>query len=398
MDAEAPDAGTWRARVVGRIAAVDESAWDACARQASATANPFLRHRFLRTLEESGCVAARTGWTPHHVVIEDASGRLIGAAPAYQKTHSQGEYVFDHGWAEAYEQAGGHYYPKLLVAVPFTPVPGPRLLTHPDQDAGAVRAALLQALVAETERLSLSSLHINFCTEDEWAFLGECKLSLRTGEQFHWHNRGYDSFDAFLADLASRKRKAVRKEREAAAAGGRITFEVLQGAAPTEAHWDAFFAFYTDTGNRKWGRPYLNRKFFSLLGQSMADAIVLVLAMRDGEPIAGALNLRGPDCLYGRYWGCTEYHPALHFEVCYYQAIDYAIAHGLARVEAGAQGPHKLARGYLPSRTFSGHWIADPALRRAVDAYLVKERAYVDAEMKELGGHSPFRQVEDEQD
>lgn len=386
--------GPWRTRVTGGIADIDEAAWDACAGQASASANPFLRHRFLRALEDSGCVSPRAGWTPHHVVLEEPSGALIAAAPAYQKTHSQGEYIFDHGWAEAYETAGGRYYPKLLVAVPFTPVPGPRLMASSD----AARGALLNALVAETNALGASSLHVNFCRDDEWTFLGAQKLAQRTGEQFHWHNRGYDSFDAFVADLASRKRKAVRKEREAAAGGGKITFRTLQGADILEEHWDAFFAFYMDTGSRKWGRPYLNRKFFSLLGQAMAEQVVLVLAYRGSTPIAGAFNLVGPDCLYGRYWGCTEYHPALHFEVCYYQAIDYAIAHKLARVEAGAQGPHKLARGYLPARTYSAHYLADPALRRAVEQYLVKERAYVETEMRELGEHSPFRQMQDEQD
>lgn len=392
--AEAPPGGSWRARVAAQIADIDETAWDTRADQASASANPFLRHRFLRALEESGCVAPRTGWTPHHVVIEDSAGALLAAAPTYQKTHSQGEYIFDHGWAEAYETAGGRYYPKLLVGVPFSPVPGPRLLAASD----AARGLLLDALVAETGAIGASSLHVNFCREDEWTFLGEKKLAQRTGEQFHWHNRGYDSFEAFLGDLASRKRKAVRKERAVAAAGGAITFRTLQGADIEERHWDAFFAFYLDTGSRKWGRPYLNRRFFSLLGEAMADQVVLILAYRGTTPIAGALNLAGPDCLYGRYWGCTEYHPALHFEVCYYQAIDYAIAHKLGRVEAGAQGPHKLARGYLPARTYSAHYLADPALRRAVEQYLVKERAYVESEMRELDEHSPFRQSQDEQD
>jgi predicted N-acyltransferase len=372
---------------VNRIAAVNEAEWDACA----GTDNPFIRHRFLRCVEDSGCVGGRSGWTPHHVVLEDAGGRLLAAAPAYRKDHSYGEYVFDHGWAEAYERAGGRYYPKLLVAVPFTPVPGPRLLVRPGVDAAHAQRALVDTLVAETERLGFSSLHVNFCTEGELALLTRRGLAARTGEQFHWTNRGYDSFDAYLGDLASRKRKAVRRERVEALAGGTIAIETFTGAAITPALWDAFFAFYMDTGGRKWGRPYLNRKFFQLLGERMADAVVLVIAFRGGAPIAGALNLQGGDCLYGRYWGCSETQRSLHFEVCYYQAIAYAIAHKLARVEAGAQGPHKLARGYLPARTHSAHWIADPTFRSAVKNYLIQERAQVEAEIAEVAEHSPFR-------
>ncbi len=378
-----------RSRVVDRIAAIDEAAWDACA----GGDNPFISHRFLRCVEESGCVGGRSGWLPHHLVLEDANG-LLAAAPAYRKDHSFGEYIFDHGWAEAYERAGGSYYPKLLVAAPFSPVPGPRLLVRPGEDVEPARSALLDALIAETKRLGWSSLHVNFSSAEESALMGAHGLLERTGEQFHWHNRGYASFDAFLADLASRKRKAVRKEREQALAGGAIAIETLQGTAIKQTHWDAFFAFYTDTDGRKWGRPYLNRGFFRLLGERMADDVVLVMAFRGGEPIAGALNLRGRDCLFGRYWGCIESHRSLHFEVCYYRAIDYAIAHGLPRVEAGAQGPHKLARGYLPVRTYSAHWIGDPGFRRAVETYLETERAHVEDEIAELAGHSPFHQAD----
>ena len=377
----------------GSIAAIGEAAWDACA----GDDNPFVSWRFLNALEESGSVSARTGWAPQHLTVEDDTGQVIGCAPMYLKGHSQGEYVFDHGWAQAFEQAGGRYYPKLLIAVPFSPVPGPRLLTHRDLRREDVLPLVITGATEAAKQLKVSSLHINFPPEDEWTFLGEHGFLQRTGEQFHWANDGYKTFDDFLAALSSRKRKAIRKEREGAVENG-IALHVFTGDAIAEEHWDAFFAFYLDTGSRKWGRPYLNRKFFSLLGQAMAEQVVLVFAYRGRTPIAGALNLVGPNCLYGRYWGCTEYHPALHFEVCYYQAIDYAIAHKLARVEAGAQGPHKLARGYLPARTYSAHYLADPALRRAVEQYLVKERAYVETEMRELGEHSPFRQMQDEQD
>ncbi len=376
-----------RARVVARIAEVNESDWDACAGES----NPFIRHRFLRCAEDSGVVGGKSGWNPHHVVLEDSAGRLLAAAPTYRKDHSYGEYVFDHGWAEAYERAGGKYYPKLLVAVPFSPVPGPRLLVRRGLDPLQMQQRLVDALLAETERLRLSSLHVTFCTESELQLMTARGLSARAGEQFHWTNGGYGTFDDFLGDLASRKRKAVKKERQEASGGGAITIETLSGAAITAAHWDAFFAFYMDTGNRKWGRPYLNRKFFHLLGERMAEDVVLVMAFKAGAAIAGALNLRGTDCLYGRYWGCTEYQRSLHFELCYYRAIDYAIAHKLGRVEAGAQGPHKLARGYLPARTNSAHWIADPGFRPAVEAYLVQERAHVEEEIEELAEHSPFR-------
>ena len=386
------DAEAVRSRVVARIATVDPSAWDACVTPRGATAgNPFVRHRFLRSLEDSGCVGGKTGWTPHHLVLDDPAGAALAVLPAYVKMHSYGEYVFDHGWAEAYERSGTPYYPKLLAAVPFTPVPGPRLLVRPGANVGAMRAALLDALIGEAVTRRFSSLHITFCTEDESKFLSSRGLLVRTGEQFHWHNRGYATFDDFLADLSSRKRKAVRKERNDALAGGAITVRALRGEELTDAHWNAFFAFYMDTGNRKWGRPYLNRAFFRLLGERMADSVLLVLAFRGDRAIAGALNLIGGDCLYGRYWGSSEYQPSLHFEVCYYQAIEYAITHRLARVEAGAQGPHKLARGYLPARTYSAHWIADPAFRAAVETYLRSERIHVEAEIEELEGHSPFR-------
>ena len=313
--------------------------------------------------------------------------------PLWLKGHSQGEYVFDHSWADAYQRAGGRYYPKLLAAVPFTPVTGPRFLAHPDADAATVRQALLQGAVALTERLGVSSLHVNFPTRPEWDTMGEAGLLQRQDMQYVWRNGGYATFDDFLSALSSSRRKTVRRERREARAG--LDIRVLTGAAITEAHWDAFFAFYMDTGERKWGRPYLTRDFFARLGATMADRIALVMAFRDGAAIAGALNLIGRDALYGRQWGALEEVPFLHFELCYYQAIEFAISRGLSRVEAGAQGEHKIARGYLPSPVFSAHFIADPALREPVARYLDGERPAVAAEIDAMTeALSPFRQTE----
>ncbi|HEY8129570.1 MAG TPA: GNAT family N-acetyltransferase, partial [Hyphomicrobium sp.] len=344
-----PDAAV---NLVPSIAALDAEQWDACANSDPATYNPFVSHAFLKALEESRAVGRVSGWMPRHLVIEDESGAISAAAPAYVKSHSQGEYVFDHGWADAYAQAGGRYYPKLQIAVPFTPVPGPRLLVKPGPKACADEQLLAAAAIEVVRQGGLSSAHLTFLSKDVAARLSALGFLTRIGQQFHWENQGYSSFDDFLATLTSRKRKAVKKERQAALASG-IEIEHVAGRGIGEAHWDAMFAFYMDTGNRKWGRPYLNRTFFSLLGQSMPERCLLVFAKRHGCYIAGALNLIGGDCLYGRYWGAIEQHPALHFEVCYYQAIDYAIAHKLPRVEAGAQGEHKLARGYLPVETYS---------------------------------------------
>ena len=379
--------------LVPSIAEIDAAQWDACANPDPATFNPFVSHAFLKALEDSRAVGRTTGWLPRHLVLEDENGKVAAAAPAYVKSHSQGEYVFDHSWAEAYVQAGGRYYPKLQIAVPFTPVPGPRLLVKPGPKAIADEELLASAAIEVARQGGLSSIHLTFLAADTATRLRTLGFLTRTGQQFHWQNRGYTSFDDFLATLTSRKRKAVRKEREAALAPG-IEIEHLTGTAITEAHWDAMFAFYTDTGNRKWGRPYLNRAFFSELGRVMPDRSLLVMAKRDGRYIAGALNLIGGDCLYGRYWGAIEHHPALHFEVCYYQAIEFAIASGLARVEAGAQGEHKLARGYLPVETYSAHWIADPGLRRAVERFLCAKREMVtrfNADLTELG---PYRKDE----
>lgn len=367
--------------VLPAISAVAAAEWDGC----GAGANPFTTHRFLSALEDSGSVGAGTGWHPSHLLAR-LEGRLAGVAPCYLKTHSQGEYIFDHGWAQACARAGGEYYPKLQCAVPFTPVTGPRLIARKP----AVQAALLQAMARFAQQSDLSGVHVTFCTEPE-ARLGTAAGFLpRSSEQFHWLNQGYAGFDDFLAQLSSRKRKAIRKERARAQAFGG-TIRSLTGDQIRPEHWDAFWRFYQDTGGRKWGRPYLTRAFFDLLHQTMRDDCLLVLAERDGRAIAGALNLIGQDALYGRYWGCLEDHPCLHFELCYHRAIDWAIAQGLARVEAGAQGEHKLARGYLPTQTHSLHWLADPGLHRAVADYLGHERAAVAAEIAALAELAPFR-------
>lgn len=373
---------------IGEVAAAD---WDRLANPPGQPSDPFVSHAFLKALEDAGTVGARTGWLPQHLLLTSGE-RIVGAMPCYLKSHSKGEYIFDYGWAEAYERAGGRYYPKLQVAVPFTPVPGRRLLVAPGPDAATQERQLLAAGVELARRHEASSLHITFLGEGEWQRAGAAGFLQRTDKQFHWHNAGYDSFDAFLASLASRKRKTVRKERAQALADG-IVIEHVTGSAITEAHWDAFFAFYMDTGSRKWGRPYLNRRFFSLLGQTMADRCLLVMARRQDTWIAGALNIIGGDCLYGRYWGATEQHAYLHFEVCYYQAIDYAIAHGLARVEAGAQGEHKLARGYMPTPTYSVHWIADGGFAKAVARYLDDERRHMEHERAALAEYGPYKRM-----
>jgi uncharacterized protein len=388
-----PDGDAYTIRVIDRIAAIPASAWDACA----GSDNPFLSHAFLDALEESGSATAETGWLPQHLALEDAGGQILGVAPLYLKGHSYGEYVFDHGWADAYERAGGRYYPKLQCAVPFTPVTGPRLLVHPalgKEGGEAVADALISGMLELARRHKVSSLHVTFPTRGEWERFGEAGFLQRMGQQFHWENQGYSSFDDFLAALSSRKRKTIRKEREAALAGG-IAIHTLTGAAIEKRHWDAFFRFYISTSDRKWGSPYLTREFFDLIGARMADRIVLMMAEKNGRPIAGALNLRGGDTLYGRNWGCAGDFPFLHFEACYYRAIDFAIAHGLRRVEAGAQGQHKIQRGYLPSPTYSAHWIRDPGFKRAVADFLARERRAVSHEMDELAELSPFRREAD---
>ena len=372
-----------------RVADIGREAWDACLALPEYRANPFVSYDFLDCLEQSGCAIERTGWGPQHLLVRDAAGEAAAVMPLYLKSHSQGEYIFDHGWADAYERAGGRYYPKLVSAAPFSPVTGPRLISRAG-DAG--RAMLVDGALALCRKFGVSTVGINFPTREEWDFMGERGLLLRQNQQYHWHNPGYETFEDFLASLSSNRRKTIRRERRDAVKGLEIVR--LTGADLTEDTWDAFFAFYMDTGARKWGSPYLNRPFFSMLGERMADKVLLIMAKRGGRWIAGALNLLGDDCVYGRNWGCLEDVPFLHFELCYYQAIDHAIAAKLARVEAGAQGQHKIARGYLPTAVYSAHYIADRALRTPVARFLEEERRAVQGEMDWLAEeYSPFKQA-----
>jgi predicted N-acyltransferase len=356
--------------------------------------NPFVSHAFFAALEASKSACARTGWGPRHLLAK-RDGKIAGIVPCFLKSHSQGEYVFDRGWADAYERAGGQYYPKLQASVPFTPATGPRLLIANDTDRERIATALAGGLVGLCDATEASSVHVTFAREAEWKFLAEYGFLQRTDQQFHWHNQGYGNFDDFLATLNSRHRKAIKRERRDALSSG-LTIHALTGSEITEDAWDAFFEFYMETGSRKWGRPYLTRTFFSLIGETMAKDVLLVMAKRNGRWIAGAINFIGGDTLFGRNWGAIEHHPFLHFEVCYYQAIDFAIARGLKTVEAGAQGEHKIARGYLPQTTFSAHYIADTGLRRAIDEYLKRERAYVAEAGRELTEAGPFRKATDE--
>ena len=371
-----------------QIAEIDAADWNACA----GSDNPFVSYAFLSAMEDSGSAGRRTGWLPQHAVLRNADGHVVAVAPMYAKSHSSGEYVFDHGWANALERAGGDYYPKLQVASPFSPVPGPRLLRRPG--SGVPVAALAQALQQACDSLGTSSVHVTFCTQEEWSELGHAGWLQRTGMQFHWENEGYGSFDDFLGALSSRKRKVLRRERRDANAAG-LTFHALSGEDITEAHWDAFYRFYRSTVDRKWGSAYLTRDFFSMLGARLGHRVVLMYAENAGKPVAGALNLAGDEALYGRNWGCRGDWPFLHFELCYYRAIDWAIEHGLKRVEAGAQGRHKIQRGYLPKHTYSAHWIAHSGLRRAVSNFLVEERHGIEREMEALADDSPFRKGEE---
>jgi uncharacterized protein len=381
------------ARLADSASSIGETAWDACANPGGTPdPHPFTRYAFFAAVEQSRSAVARTGWQPCHLVLEQ-EGRIAGLLPLYLKSHSRGEYVFDQGWAEAFEHAGGSYYPKLQAAVPFTPVTGSRLLVAERENKDEVRRILLHTAASAVKETGASSLHITFLTEDESKAAGEARYLLRTDQQFHWENRGYESFDAFLAELSSSKRKNLRKERAAVHKAG-ITFDWLTGNDLTEDVWDQFFVFYMDTGGRKWGQPYLTREFFSRVGASMGEQILLIVARLDGRPIAGALNFFGDGVLYGRNWGTIESIPFLHFEACYYQAIDFAIAKKLRRVEAGAQGAHKLMRGYLPTPTYSAHFIAHAGLRRAVSDYLDREREAVAEHIEELAEMGPFRKTE----
>lgn len=372
-------------RTLQSISEISENVWNACLQ----TDHPFVTHQFLKALEDSGSATAEAGWMPYHLVLEQ-DGAVLGVAPMYVKGHSQGEYVFDHSWAHAYQRAGGSYYPKLQLSVPFSPVTGPRLLVPPGERQKQRKLMLLKGAQQVANQLNISSVHLTFLPDEERDLMAEAGYLVRTGEQFHWVNNDYSDFDDFLNQLSSRKRKAIRKERKGALEND-LEFEILSGSDISEDHWNAFFNFYIDTGNRKWGSPYLTRAFFSQLGETLGEAVVLFMVKRAGRYIAGALNLKSTECLYGRYWGCIEDHRFLHFETCYYRAIDYAISHGISRVEAGAQGPHKLARGYLPTKTYSGHWMRDPGFHDAVGDFLVAESREVDAEIHYLEKRSPFR-------
>ena len=381
-----------------RISEIGAAVWDACAcpetDDGGRPFDPFTTYRLLEALEASGSVGRGSGWQPTYLTAR-LGGEVIACAPLYAKSHSQGEYIFDHNWAHAYENAGGDYYPKLQVAVPFTPATGRRFLTRPGfAEIGA--SALIQGAIRLAANNGLSSLHVTFCTEEE-ARAGESMgLLRRQTQQFHWENHGYEDFDAFLAALSSRKRKTIRKERQRARSFGG-TIRTLTGDQIEAEHWDAFWVFYQDTGSRKWGTPYLTRAFFDIAQEALRDDIALVLAERDGRPVAGALNFIGREVLYGRYWGCIEDHPCLHFEACYYQAIDFAISRGLARVEAGAQGEHKLARGYLPVPCHSLHWVADKGFAEAISRYLEAERTAIDEDIEILTSYGPFRRDQQEE-
>ena len=386
------------ARILHGIDAIGAAAWNRCANPSRIAYNPFLDHRFLKALEDSGSVCRETGWQPFHVVLSGEGGEVddaVGVVPMYLKSHSRGEYVFDGGWADAFYRAGGHYYPKLQSSVPFTPATGRRLLVAEGEDGEKVENQLLQVAVQVAEQVEVSSLHFTFLPEEQWQRTAAVGCLQRMDTQFHWQNDGYATFDDFLAALSSKKRKNIRRERREALAGG-IDIEWLTGDI-SEAQWDAFYEFYADTGRRKWGMPYLNREFFSRIGETMAEHILLVMCRRAGRYIAGAINFIGDDTLFGRNWGCVEDHRFLHFEACYYQAIDFALHRGLGRVEAGAQGAHKIARGYLPTPTYSAHWIRDPRLRDAVERYLREERRHVEADISYVEQHhSPFRHEEAE--
>ena len=374
-----------------RIADIGKDAWDACASASDYAGNPFISFDFLDCLEQAGCAVERTGWGPSHLLLRDEAGQAAAVMPLYLKSHSRGEYVFDHAWAEAYERAGGSYYPKLQSCAPFSPVTGPRLLVRPGMERAEAQRRLLAASITFCERIGASGVNVTFPTLAEWDLMGDQGLLQRQDQQYHWFNQGYATFDDFLAALSSGRRKTIRRERRDALAAVEVV--ALTGADLKDEHWDAFFGFYMDTGSRKWGRPYLNRQFFTMLSERMADRVLLLMARRDGQWIAGALNLIGGDCLYGRHWGCTEDVPFLHFELCYYQAIEHAIRLGLPRVEAGAQGQHKIARGYLPAAVYSAHYIADPALRGPVARYLEQERLAVQQEMDWLAEeYSPFKE------
>ncbi|MSO97618.1 MAG: N-acetyltransferase [Rhodospirillaceae bacterium] len=393
MNDETQKSDTLTAKVLSSIGAVDAAAWDACAGQECTDSNPFVRHAFYSALEDSKSVCAEAGWQPQHIVIEDAGGKVLACAAAYLKGHSYGEYVFDHVWANAYQRAGGRYYPKLQCAVPFTPVTSPRLMVRGDVDEvtrAELQTTLLGTMVELARQRKVSSVHVTFPTEAEQNLMTEAGFLPRIGEQYHWKNEGYTTFDDFLAAMSSRHRKNIRKERAKANSCG-VRIETLVGADIKPIHWDAFYRFYIGTSDRKWGQAYLTRAFFDLLSQRMAGAVVLVMGFEDERPVCGAINLRGGNTLFGRNWGAIVDYPFLHFECCYYRAIDYAIEHKLAWVEAGAQGQHKIQRGYLPRATYSAHWIADPRFKEAVARFLDDEREAVASRIEALEDWGPFK-------
>ena len=373
-------------RAVESLREIGEATWQRFANLEGSPRDPFLSYAFLNALEQSGSVSAEGGWLPYHLVLEDEAKQPLGVMPLYLKGHSQGEYIFDYSWADAFERAGGRYYPKMLSAIPFTPATGRRLLVASSEH----ESALVSGAAQFASEMNISSVHLNFLDQAAWQRRGDEGWLLRTHKQYHWQNQGYKTFDDFLDCLSSKKRKNIKRERRDALAND-LEIQRLTGAEITEAHWDAFYQFYIDTGARKWGSPYLTRSFFSLMSATMAEDVLLVMVRRDGRYIAGAINFIGGDCLFGRNWGCIEHHPFLHFEVCYYQAIEFAIEHGLSRVEAGAQGEHKLARGYMPSHTYSAHWIVHDGFREAVGRYLEEERTHVAEEIDYLEQFSPFR-------
>ncbi|PLW77298.1 GNAT family N-acetyltransferase [Cohaesibacter celericrescens] len=387
-----PDTSGYQLHIIHSIREIGEAAWNACLGDtlSPTKANPFLSYAFLEALELSGCVCEQTGWLPHHMALRDETAQTLAVLPLYLKSHSQGEYVFDHAWADALERSGGQYYPKLQSAIPFTPVNAPKVLARKGINLSTALAAMANGMQQLCERYPISSSHLTFLPEDQKSEFEKQGFLVRRDQQFHWVNEDYESYDDFLAQLSSRKRKNIRKERKTAQKHGLI-IRHKQGSDITEADWDAFYDFYMDTGARKWGRPYLNRAFFSLIGERLADKILLIMAYDNDTPVAGALNFIGGDTLYGRYWGTVGDYPCLHFELCYHQAIDWAIAHKMLCVEAGAQGEHKLARGYIPQTTWSAHWIAHPAFREAIDDYLQRERQAAEAEQDFLTTLSPFK-------
>jgi predicted N-acyltransferase len=385
-------------KAYGSIQEIGQKDWDHCANPDAGNEefpfDPFVSYSFLQALERSGSACAESGWAPYHLALHHDTGGICGVIPMYLKSHSQGEYVFDYAWADAFERAGGRYYPKLQVSIPFTPATGRRLLVADLEDSEVIEGHLLAGLMQLAEKMDVSSVHLTFLNESQYKRVGDLGFLQRTHNQFHWLNNNYEDFDDFLSQLSAKKRKNIKRERRVAVSQ-EVEIECVTGDQIEEVHWDAFYEFYLDTGSRKWGSPYLTRSFFSQVGESMPQNILLILCKRQGRYIAGAINFIGGDCLYGRNWGCIEDHPMLHFEVCYYQAIQFAIEKGLKRVEAGAQGEHKLARGYLPTHTYSAHWIVNQSFRTAISGFLEQERNYINEEIDYMSGHSPFKKTLD---